>query len=145
MKKVEVNISIKTTPSTVIQAFTDYQMLKDWWQVERAFIQLKAGGLYTLTWNVSEYGFGYVSSGIIQKYDPQGELTIGNFVYLNPEKDILGPMALTVRATENNGITDMYICQDGYQSGGDWDWYYEAVCEAWPKVAEIIKDYLENK
>ena len=33
----------------------------------------------------------------------------------------------------------------GYQSGGDWDWYYEAVTAAWPVVVKTIKDYLEKR
>lgn len=145
MKKVEVNIAIKTTPEMVIKAFTDPKMLNDWWHVERVLIEKKKGGLYTLAWNISEKGFGFVSSGIIETYDPNGELIITDFVYLNPEKSFLGPMSLTIKAVANGEFTDVYLCQDGYQSGEDWDWYYEAVKEAWPTImATSFKEYLES-
>ena len=144
VKKVEVNIQISTTPENVIKAFTDPAMLKDWWGVEKILIQKKDGGLYTIAWNVGEGGIGFVSSGVINKYDPNSELEIINMVYLNPQKPFLGPMSLTVRANESNGLTNVYLCQDGYQEGDDWDWYYQAVKEAWPKVMQEFKKYLEK-
>ena len=144
MRKVEVRLSINTSPKAIIDAFTDQKMLKDWWQVERSLIDLKVGGLYTLTWNISDKGFGYVSSGIISKYDPDSELVIGQFVYMNPEKNLLGPMNLAVRAIEKNSSSQVYLCQDGYQNGSNWDWYYEAVKSAWPVVLQDLKKYLEN-
>ena len=145
MKKVEVNIQIKTKPENVITAFTDLKMLNEWWNVEKTLIQKKVGGLYTITWNITENGIGYVSSGIIKKYNPKSELVITNFVYLNPEKQYLGPMTLTIRAKDKNGTTEVYLCQDGYQEGDDWNWYYQAVREAWPNVMKEFKIYLESK
>lgn len=145
MKKVEVNIQIAAKAEMVIKAFTDPKMLNEWWGVDKALIQPETGGLYTIAWRVTEYGMGYVATGTINKYDASSELEITNFVYLNPEKPFLGPMGLTVRATENNGLTDVYLCQDGYQDGVDWDWYYQAVKEAWPIVMQQFKKYLEKK
>jgi len=97
-----------------------------------------------LTWDVSEKGFGYVSTGIIKSYQNDKELVIDNFVYLNPEKPFLDPMSLTVRATAKGGMTEVYLCQDGYQPGEDWDWYYEVVKQAWPVVMQELKKYLEE-
>jgi uncharacterized protein YndB with AHSA1/START domain len=144
VKKVVVTIQINTNPSTVIKAFTDPDMLKDWWGVEKALIQKKIGGLYTIAWKVDENGMGYVSTGIIKKYDPNCELEIASLVYLNPAKAFLGPMSLAIRATEKNGSTDVYLCQDGYQQGDEWLLYYQAVKEAWPAVMEDFKKYLEK-
>jgi uncharacterized protein YndB with AHSA1/START domain len=144
MRKVEVRIRIKTTPVNVIKAFTDHKMLSDWWNVERSLINKKKGGLYIIAWNVSDTGFGYISTGIIEKYDPEKKLIITDLVYLNPDKPFLGPMKLTVEATEKNGMTDVYLCQDGYQNGKDWNWYYKAVKQAWPDVMQAFKKYLEK-
>ncbi|WP_258103239.1 SRPBCC domain-containing protein [Marinoscillum sp. MHG1-6] len=143
-KKVEVNIEIDTTPERVIEAFMDAQMLKEWWEVEKCLIQKKVGGIYTLAWNITESGMAFVSTGIIKNYDPAGELTITDFVYLNPDKPFLGPMSLWVKAIPNDSSSDVYLCQDGYQEGDDWDWYYQAVKEAWPKVMVSFKEYLEG-
>ncbi len=143
-KKVALTIKINVTSDRVIAAFTNPEMLKGWWGVERSLIELKPGGNYTLAWDITEKGFGYVSSGIVKEYIPVQLLEIEKFVYLNPDKAILGPMKLMIKASENNGISDVYICQDGYQTGGDWDWYYDAVKNAWPQAAEILKNYLEK-
>ena len=144
MKKVEVNISIGTQPENVIRAFTDPRMLHEWWGVQKCLIQKKVGGIYTIAWNVTDNGMGYVSTGIINQYDPTKELDIVDFVYLNPERAFLGPMQLTVNTKVVGSMTDVYLCQSGYQEGEDWDWYYQAVKEAWPQVMKELKHYLET-
>lgn len=97
-----------------------------------------------MAWNVSETAMAYVSSGIIKKYREDSELVIENLIYLSPDKEFLGPMTLTVQASETSGHTETYLCQDGYGTGGDWDWYYEAVKQAWPQVMPQLKSYLEQ-
>lgn len=145
MRKVEVTIDINSSPKAIISAFTDPDKLRDWWNVEKTLINKKVGGLYTLTWNLSEKGFGYVSTGTIKEYHPDKILVIENFVYLNPDKSFLGPMTLTVRIKEKGNTTEVYLCQDGYQNGTDWDWYYNTVKQAWPTVMQTFKNYLEKK
>ncbi len=144
MKKVEVTIEINTTGEKVISAFTDRQMLHDWWQVDRTLIEKKVNGLYTLAWNIGANGFGFVSSGIIKEYVSGSLLVIDKFVYLNPGKSFLGPMTLTIKVTSKKNSVELYLCQDGYQEGSDWDWYYQAVQTAWPIVLKELKNYLEK-
>ena len=144
MRKVEVTIEIDTVPERIIQAFTEYDMLHEWWSVERALIQKRRNGIYTLAWNITDRGFGFVSSGTIRKYNARKLLEINNFVYLNPERPILGPMSLTVKAKQKNALTELYLCQDGYLDGDDWDWFYDSVKEAWPVVLNTLKEYLEK-
>ncbi|HMQ91447.1 MAG TPA: SRPBCC domain-containing protein, partial [Flavilitoribacter sp.] len=139
MKKVEVRTCIRTAPDKVIRAFTDPQMLADWWGVERALVEKRPGGAYTLAWNISDKGFGYVTTGIVAKYHPDRMIRIEYLVYLNPERSFLGPMSLTVEAAPIGEDTEIYLCQDGYRSGRDWDWYYEAVRTAWPAVVQTLK------
>ena len=119
-------------------------MLCTWWDVERTLIEKRIGGPYTLAWNITDKGFGFVSTGIIKNYIPDSVLEVENFIYLNPGISILGPMTLIVRAKEKNNGTELYLCQDGYQTGHDWDWYYEAVQQAWPVVANKLKRFLEE-
>jgi len=144
MKKVEVDLLINTKPERVIEAFTDPSLLNDWWGVEKALIQKYEGGIYTLAWNVKKDGIGYVSTGIIKKYD-SNQLELGNFVYINPEKQFLGPMRLVIRAFHFNENTKVYLCQDGYKEGGDWDWYFRVVKKVWPEILNELKNYLENE
>lgn len=144
MRKVEVIENIKVSPGIIISAFTDAKMLKDWWGVERTLIERKVGGLYILAWNISDKAIGFVSTGIISDYNSENILVIDNFVYLNSDKPFLGPMLLTIKANEKGGITELYLSQEGYQSGNDWNWYYETVKQAWPTVLHALKNYLES-
>ena len=145
MRKVEVTTNINAAPATVIQAFTDADMLRDWWGVERVLIDSQPGGLYTLAWSISESGLGFVSTGVIREFVSDRTLVVDNLVYLRPDKPFLGPMTLIVKTLQNGDTTTLYICQDGYQRGPDWDWYYDAVSEAWPAVVQKLKDYLEQR
>jgi uncharacterized protein YndB with AHSA1/START domain len=145
MRKVEVTKDIQSTPDKIISAFTEPDILKDWWGVERTLIEKKVGGVYTLAWNISDNAIGFVSTGIISEYNPQNLLVIDKFVYLNPDKPFFGSMTLTIKATEKDYGSELYLCQDGYEHGADWDWYYEAVKQAWPVVVETLKNHLENK
>ena len=144
MKKVEVILEINVASNKIIQAFLQPEMLSEWWGVERSLIERRNGGIYTLAWQVSEKGFGYVTSGTIKNYEPDRLLEIENMIYLNPEKPIFGPMKLSVKAIKKDDRMLAYICQDGYQKGEDWDWYYNAVSDAWPKTAQTLKNYLER-
>jgi Activator of Hsp90 ATPase homolog 1-like protein len=144
MKKVEVIVEIHTKPSRVIEAFTNDDMLRAWWDVERTLIEKRIGGAYTLAWNITDKGFGFVSSGIIKNYIRDSVLEVDNFIYLNPGISILGPMKLIVHAKEKGKGAELYVCQDGYKAGGDWDWYYQAVKHAWPEVLNKLKGYLEK-
>jgi len=65
-------------------------------------------------------------------------------VYFNPEKNILGPTFLHIRLTEEDGQTRVELVQGNYSHGGDWDWFYSSVLDAWPKVLDMLKKYLER-
>jgi len=145
MKKVTASIEINNTASKVIDAFLQPAMLQDWWNAERCLIQPQSGGLYTIAWDVSNTGFRYVSSGIITVYQPGIMLVIEKMVYLNPEHPILGPMTLSILAEQHENTTSLHLTQDGYREYPDWDWYYDAVKNAWPQVLQTLKAYLEKE
>lgn len=145
MRSVTASLEIKASPERILEAFLNQPDLNGWWGVERSLVDKKPGGLYTLAWGVTEYGSKYVSSGIIKKYEPHEQLLIGDFVYINPEKPILGPLELNVRVELiDTNISRVHVKQGEYPYGGDWDWYYEAVVVGWPSALELLKKYLEN-
>lgn len=124
--------------------FTEFKHLRNWWSVERALIDLRNGGVYTLVWGISAEGMNYVSTGIIGEYLDDRQLRIDQWLYLNPQRQILGPMELSIMTTPENEKTKLTIVQSGYRQGDDWDWYYEAVKKAWPQLITLIKDYAEK-
>ena len=145
MRKIACTIFINTTPFQVITAFTEFALLQKWWGVERALIEPRPGGIYNLAWKISPSGFGFVSTGIIREYRPEGLLRIEDFIYMNPSRPTLGPMSLVIEARNFQKGTECYLCQDGYGAGPDWDWYYNIVKEAWPVVLGGLKNFLEGK
>jgi uncharacterized protein YndB with AHSA1/START domain len=145
MRKVEASITIDKPPSLVMSVFTEFMHLRNWWNVERALIDLRKGGVYTLVWGISSQGMNYVSTGIIGEYLQECQLRIDQWLYLNPQRPILGPMELLIMTTPENGKTVLTIVQSGYQQGEDWNWYYYAVKQAWPQLISVVKDYAERQ
>ena len=144
MRTVESSILVNTTPAKVIDAFLDEDHLKGWWGVQRSLVEKKVNGSWAVAWEISDSGIKYISTGVITSYDPSAHLTISNLVYLNPEKQILGPMKIELTTDLVGNQTNLELIQSGYQQGGDWDWYYEAVVNAWPVALEGLKKYLET-
>lgn len=144
MKAVSASIFATVSPEEVIGAFLEFKHLQAWWGVEKCLIETKPGGAYSLAWGYSEKGIQYISSGTIAEIEPGSHLFLENMVYFSPYRQILGPMGMKIITKAGAGGTDITVHQDGYQEGGDWDWYYEAVKEAWPKALETLKIHLEN-
>ena len=144
MRQVESFIQIKCEPSRAIEAFLNEKDLQGWWGVHRCLVEKKLNGAWTVAWEISEGGIKYISSGIITAYNPNSVLAISTLVYLNPDRQILGPMKLELFAEKNDDEgTNLQLIQSGYQNGGDWDWYYDAVKSAWPFALGLLKKYLE--
>jgi Activator of Hsp90 ATPase homolog 1-like protein len=145
MRLVAASVEINAQAEKILPAFLKQEHLKAWWGVERSLIDARAGGVYTLAWNISEQGIRYVFTGVIEELIPGEYLMIKNLVYLNPERTILGPMGLEIDliATDDK-VTKVGVVQSGYKYGGDWDCYYEAVLTSWPQALEMLKNYLEK-
>jgi uncharacterized protein YndB with AHSA1/START domain len=145
MRSVASTVFINLPPANVLNAFTSQDQLRRWWGVERSLIELKKGGLYSLVWQVTEQGMGYITTGIIREYIPACQLCIEDMVYLNPARAVLGPLKLAILTTPEKYMTSLTVVQSGYQSGKDWDWYYESVKNAWPAVLNQLKNHLEKQ
>lgn len=117
MKTAECSIEVKTNAGKIIQAFTDEKMLKNWWGVEKTFIELKPGGVYCIAWFVSVDGIKYISTGIIREYDTKSKLHVGDYMYLSPERPFLGPLNLMVGATETRNGGLLQLQQGPYPEG----------------------------
>lgn len=144
MKKVEAEISLQVEPARALAAFTDPDMLAEWWGVEKQFIELQQGGLYTLAWHISDQGIQYVSTGRINAYEEGRRLEVVDMLYLTPDKPFLGPMRLLVKTRPTKNGCVLTVLQDGYQDGPVWDAYYESVVHAWPPALQNLKAYLER-
>ena len=145
MRAVEAKCQIDAAPNMVLPEFVNVESMKKWWGADRGFIEAKEGGVWFVAWTDLESGFKYVSSGIVSKYDPNQIVEISNFVNLNPDYPVFGPMTLTFTAKAVDGGCELQVRQSGYQEGEAWDWYHDAVTEAWPEVLKTFKTYVESK
>jgi hypothetical protein len=134
MRKVQASLE-SPRADAAIRAFLDLDALRGWWGVEKALVEPRPGGLWAVSWQKNTY----VSTGRIEVLEP-ARLVIGNYVYFNPERPVLGPMTLTVASSGKEAT----VTQDGYRDGPDWDWYYESVRVAWPQVMPSLKAWLER-
>jgi uncharacterized protein YndB with AHSA1/START domain len=146
MRSVETSIEIRCSPERILQAFTDDKDLKKWWKADKTLVMGQPGGVYIIAWQLGSQDIKYVTSGTVRFYIPGKELLINNMVYINHErKTILGPMELYLTARKNSEQSSvLHLVQNGYQYGGDWDWYYEAVQQGWPYALNLLKEYLEG-
>ena len=99
--------------------------------------------MYCLGWGITEDGFKYVTSGVIKQYEAGSLLDIENYAYFHPNLPILAPMNLTIKVETLAESTNLTVIQSGYQDSEDWNWYYDAVKQAWPDVLKTLKKYLE--
>lgn len=144
MRSVYAETNITADPGLVIQSFLEQPHLQGWWGVARSLVEPKPGGVWALAWEISDTGIRYVSTGIIEQIIPHEYLKINKLTYLNPDREILGPMELEVHvALANETHAKVRVVQSGYQYGSDWDWYYDAVVQAWPMALNLLKKYLE--
>jgi uncharacterized protein YndB with AHSA1/START domain len=147
MRQVIHSIEIAVPPSQAIQAFLDPAQLRGWWGVERCLIEPRKGGLFTLAWAIFENGIKYISTGVFKTCQPGKRLFIEKYAYLNPERTFLGPQELEVTASRTAGGCLLTVRQGPYpeNAGADWDWFYEAVVEAWQVVLKTLRDFLEKQ
>jgi uncharacterized protein YndB with AHSA1/START domain len=145
MRSVRAEAEVRATPERAIDAFLRIDALRAWWGVERGLVEPHPGGLFALAWKITEHGFGFVTTGVIEELDPQRRLVIGRYTYFHPERSILGPMTLTVEAEPRSPRSTLVrVTQDGYRDGADWDWYHDSVRVAWPQVVTDVAAYLER-
>ena len=144
MREVSAQIVVAASCERALRAFLEVDAMRQWWGVERGLVETHEGGVWALAWERSDHGFRYVSTGTIAAYRPGEYLRIENMVYLNPDHVVLGPMQLHVSVSDDEGGTLLAVRQSGYQEGEEWDWYYQAVVQAWPVTLEMVKEFLES-
>lgn len=60
--------------------FLDENMFRKWWDVHCLLIEKQAGGIYSPAWGITAKGFGFVLTGIAERYEPNGLLEIAQLV-----------------------------------------------------------------
>lgn len=144
MRSVTNSVAINANQEKVFSAFLKPKMLRDWWGVERTFIETKAGGNYAMVWGISKTGFSYITTGVLEEFEPSTSILISNFLYFHPKKPVLGPSKLKIEIDGDGEESLLTVIQYEFQEGEHWDWYFNVVKNSWPGVLVNLKNYLEK-
>lgn len=143
-KNVSAEIRIKSKVSTIINAFVDPSILKEWWATASVYIEQKDGGLYTLSWLKSDAGIKFILTGRINLLNKRSHLYLEDVLYINAERPILGPTKIKIEVNEKSSYSIVKISHTGFGKTDEWDWYYNLMLDSWPQVLVFLKQYLEK-
>ncbi len=143
-RSVTTQVRIRSSAKEIIDALVDLGKLQEWWGVDRGKIQKKDGGLYTLTWMHSKEGIKFITTGRINIYNFRSHLYLEDLLYLNYERPILGPFSIKYDVETFDKYALLTVTQNGFEKGGDWDWFYNATIEGWGQALAMLKGYLEK-
>jgi hypothetical protein len=108
-------------------------------------VDARAGGVWALAWEESPQGYRHVATSIVTELLPGARLVLDSFLYIHPERPVLGPMRVEILAEGLEMGTLLRVRQDGFGDGDDWDWYYDVVVKGWPVTLEAVKRSVEAK
>lgn len=145
MDAVTNSIFIQAIPERVFYAWVSLADLNGWWGVEKCHIDPWKGGAYGIAWFVTEAGIKYSNHGVIRIWQPGRRLKVGDWMWFSAERPFMCGMTMDVSMRKKGDGTLLTVMQDGYHDGdSDWQWYHQAVTEAWPRVLQQLKRYLER-
>jgi len=141
---IQSEIVINSSPDKILNALLEFDHLREWWGVDKCFIEKKDGGLYTLAWMPTEDGYKYVSTGQIKVYAKKSHLHLEKMLYLNYLKPILGPFTITYDLEKSKDKTKLIVKQNGFKKEPDYQWLYEVSKDGWSESLILLKSYLEK-
>jgi len=142
---------IAAPPGVVMEAFFDPDLLRAWWQVARSVTTPRPLGPYALEWVPTELRdevlgrLGGVFRGTIVECRRGEGFLVADAVWLPPDGEPIGPMALEVRLqADAGGATHVRVTQTGYEESERWRRYYEVIGVGWTRALASLKSLLEH-
>jgi uncharacterized protein YndB with AHSA1/START domain len=148
---LDLSADIAAPPSLILKAFFDPQALSAWWQVSRSVTTPRPLGPYVVEWRPTDFRdeilgrLGGVFRGIVVEYDADQGFFVGDAMWLPPDGDPIGPMALRVACeAQPDGSTRVRVTQTGFEEAARWRRYYEVIGFGWQHALSSLKDLLER-
>jgi len=148
---LDVTAVIAASPDAVMKAFFDPAALRAWWQVTRSVTTPRTLGPYALEWAPTELRdellgrLGGVFRGIVVECRHGDGFLVADAVWLPPDGDPIGPMALRVTfRSEGESSTRIRVTQTGYEESARWRRYYEVIGFGWQRALASLKALLEK-
>ena len=143
-RSINSSIRINSSAELILQAFIDPVQLKQWWGVQKSYIQPKAGGTYVLIWLHSDEGIKFIQTSKIGLINKRSQLQLEDVLFINSEKGIFGPYSIKIEVQSLSNHSIVTITQNGFEKRMDDDWYFELMSKSWPEVLLFLKQHLES-
>jgi uncharacterized protein YndB with AHSA1/START domain len=148
---LDVSAVIASPAATVMNAFFDADALRRWWQVAHSVTIPRPLGPYAIEWPPTEFRdtvlgrLGGVFRGTVIECRPGEGFFVGDAVWLPPDGEPIGPMALeVVFHAQADGSTHVRVTQTGFEESARWRRYYEIIGLGWERALASLKSLLEK-
>ena len=149
-ERFEQSLFIAAPPAAVFACFFSADALRAWWQVARSVTTPVPFGVYAVEWATTPYRddmlgpLGGVFHGTVVDVRPNQQFLVADCMWVPPEGDPIGPMALQVTCQTEAGGCRLHVQQDGYEPSPRWLRYYAIVSRSWQVSLTALKRYAET-
>ena len=148
---LDVSTVIAAPAGLVLKAFFDADALGAWWQVARSVTTPRPLGPYAIEWRPTDFRddilgrLGGVFRGTVVEWQPGEGFFVADAMWLPPDGDPIGPMALRVVCQQQaDGTTRVRVTQSGFEESARWRRYYEVIGPGWERALVSLKSLLER-
>ena len=147
---LDVTAVIAAPSGLVLKAFFDPDALGAWWQVARSVTTPRPLGPYAIEWTPTEFRddilgrLGGVFRGTVVEWQPGEGFFVADAMWLPPDGDPIGPMAIEVTCSRHTWGTQLHVRQSGYEEGERWRRYYELIGPGWNRALGLLKKLSER-
>jgi len=150
---IDLTAVIQAPHGRVLKAFFDPDALGAWWQVVRSVTSPRILGPYAIEWKPTDFRddtlgrLGGVFRGTVMHFDAAAGFFVADALWLPPDGDPIGPMALDISCTSIGGegaaVTRVHVRQTGFEESARWRRYYEVAGHGWERALASLKALLE--
>ena len=148
---LDVSVSIAAPAARVLRSFFEAEALSAWWEASHSVTTPRVLGPYAVEWPSTEFRddvlgrLGGVFRGTIVQFDAERGFLVADAMWLPPDGDPIGPMALEVTCVASGpSSTHIRIVQTGFEESDRWRRYYEVISRGWTRALASLKSLLEH-
>ncbi len=143
-RKHEHSIELPVPVERVFAILHTPSAIRAWWFASRAIVNPQQNGIWVAAWGGDEDTPDYVTSAVIQVFDPPNRLVLGDYRYFARSGQMPFKADFTtefvVVPSESGSV--LRVVQDGFPAGSIADEFYAACEKGWRDTFDSIKRYL---
>jgi uncharacterized protein YndB with AHSA1/START domain len=147
---IDETIRIAASPAAVYDCFFSANALRVWWQAARAITTPVPLGVFAIEWAPTVHQddilgtLGGVLHGTVIEARRGHGFLVAEAYWVPPRGAPLGPMALEVTMSGDDGGCQVRVRQHGYEPSPRWARYYAVVTRGWQVSLAALKRYAES-